>query len=95
MLNEHAINGERGYFHTMGFFFSTLSPCDVDKNILLLSFSFLKCAGSHAPINFSICGKKGKVLNRENIHHSGEDVVIPNDVSLNKNELPTRAQFWS
>lgn len=40
-----------------------------------------------------MCGKKGKVLKRENVHQSGKDVLIPNDVSLN--EPPVRAQFWS
>lgn len=60
---------------------------------LLLSLSLLKCACSHAPISFRICGKKGKVLKRENVHQSGKDVLTPNDVSLS--EPPVRAQFWS
>lgn len=71
----------------------TLFPCDADKNTLLLSLSLLKCACSHALISFRICGKKGKVLKRENVHQSGKDVLKPNDVSLN--EPPARAQFWS
>lgn len=75
-------------------FFSTSSLCDINKNILLLSLFFKKCAWSHAPINLNFYGKKKNISNRENTYRSGEDTVIPSNAFLNENELPVRAELW-
>lgn len=44
---------------------------------------------------FKYVWKVENILNRENTRHSGKDVLIPNNIFLNKNELPLKAQFWT
>lgn len=39
--------------------------------------------------------KVENISNRKNTHHSGEDVLIPNDVFLSKNALSPKAPSWT